>query len=70
MINSLNSRHVADVLRQLHCEAEEADKAYMTSVMTQMDASGGTVQTEVAKWLEAERDDYQAVYREWPAPQG
>lgn len=62
-VNTLSSGRVAQLLDRLHQDAEAADRAYMTAIMAEIEASGATLEQVVAEKLAEERADYRAIYR-------
>ncbi len=62
-MNTLTSGRVAQLLKQLHQDAEAADGEIMKEVLARMEASGGTIEQLTAQMISDERSDYRAVYR-------
>jgi predicted O-methyltransferase YrrM len=63
-MNSLTVGPVAQVLDKLHQDAEAADREFMSAVMADIEASGATLEQTAAKWIDEERENYRAIYRE------
>jgi predicted O-methyltransferase YrrM len=61
-MNTLNSGRVAQLLVQLHQDAEAADSAFMKEVIAAMEASGGSMEQAAAQMIAEERADYRQVY--------
>lgn len=61
-MNTLNSGRVAQLLTQLHQDAEAADGPIMQKMMADMEASGGTIAQAVEQMIADERANYPAVY--------
>ena len=63
-MNTLSSRRVADLLDQLHRDAEAADGAMMQEIMDRLAASEETPEQFVEAMIAQERADYQTAYRD------
>ena len=61
-MNTLTSGRIAQVLTQLHRDAEAADGELMKGVVVGMEASGGTIEQLAAQMIADERADYRRVY--------
>lgn len=62
-MDSLSSGRVAQVLEELHRDAEAADRDFVAQVMRDVEASGDTLEAAVTQLMEAERVDYRERYR-------
>jgi len=63
-VNTLSSRRVADLLDQLHRDAEAADGAMMQEIMDRLAASEEAPEQFVEAMIAQERADYQTAYRD------
>ena len=61
-MNTLTSGRVAQLLTQLHRDAEAADSPFMQEMMAGLEASGGTIEQAAAQMIADERANYRAVY--------
>jgi predicted O-methyltransferase YrrM len=61
-VNRLSSGRVAQLLTQLHRDAEAADGELMKEVVAGMEASGSTIEQLAARIIADERADYRRVY--------
>lgn len=61
-MNTLTSGRIAQLLTQLHRDAEAADGELMKEVVAGMEASGGTIEQLAAQMIADERADYRRVY--------
>jgi predicted O-methyltransferase YrrM len=61
-MNSLSSGRVAQLLIQLHQDAEAADSAFMKEMIAGMEASGGSIEQAAAQLIADERADYRTIY--------
>lgn len=64
-MNTLNSSHVAQLLGELHKEAEASDREHTEAMMAKIEAPGATMDQLVSDLLSSERADYPATYREY-----
>ena len=62
-MNTLNSARVAQLLAQLHTDAQAADAPFFETMMDRVRESGGTIAQAAVQLLAEERKDYTAVYR-------
>jgi predicted O-methyltransferase YrrM len=63
-MNTLNSGRVAQLLTQLHRDAEVADGPFIQKMMASLEASGSTIEQAAAQLIADERADYPKVYSE------
>lgn len=63
-MNSLENVRVSRTLETLHQAADATDRDLMADVMSELDASGETLHTMIAKLLADEKADYAKVYRD------
>ncbi|WP_213775368.1 class I SAM-dependent methyltransferase [Bradyrhizobium sp. dw_78] len=61
-MNTLTSGRIAQLLTQLHRDAEAADGELMKEVVAGMEASGSTIEQLAAQMIADERADYRRVY--------
>lgn len=61
-MNSLRSPRIAQVLDQVHADAEAADHDFMVAIRAQFEASGETLHQAAAKLVAEERANYRATY--------
>lgn len=61
-MNTLNSGRVAQILTELHQEAEEADGPFFQKMMADLEVSGTTIAQAAAQLIADERANYPAVY--------
>ncbi len=62
-MDSLTVGRVAEVLDRLHREAEAADRAYREEVMTEVAATGDSLEAFIAEKIAEEKADYTSTYR-------
>lgn len=63
-MNSLNDGRLAQILQQIHVDAEVADAPLMAKLMGELEASGGSIEQLATQLISSERADYRARYRE------
>ena len=61
-MNTLNSARVAQLLTQLHRDAEAADGPFFKTMMDRLEASGSTIADAATQMIADGRADYSAVY--------
>ena len=61
-MNTLNSARVAQILTELHQEAEAADGPFFQKMMAGLEASGATIAQAATQLIADERANYSAVY--------
>jgi predicted O-methyltransferase YrrM len=62
-MNSLTAGRVADVLAQLHLEADATDRDYVEAVMAEVAAAGDSLEAFIAAKISEEKADYRSTYR-------
>jgi len=61
-MTTLNSGRVAQVLIQLHQDAEAADAPFIQKMMADLEASGGTIEAVAAQMIADEHANYRKLY--------
>lgn len=64
-MTTLASERVANVLTQLHRDAEASDREHLEAMMTTLGAPGASMEDLIAGLLAEERSDYRAVYHRY-----
>lgn len=63
IVNTLSNGRVAQILDRLHRDAEAADRERLDAMMTEIEASGATLEQAAAAMIAEERVSYRAIYR-------